>query len=231
MKDHQFLHSFWSFNQEYLLTHESDFLLDWTSLESNFEDLISKKRRLKALGQNVDSPTKENDKAEKVYILEPQKVQNYYVAITKLGMSIETAQQKIADLTLTHDQVYQLIRCFPPDEETQQLLKWKGDENQLTKEERQLCKIVKIPRGKIRVRCLMEKYDFESDFLEFYARLGKYHEPFVVFQKDKCFQLFLGTFLRVTNYMNTGTKRAEASGWPLDTMKSFENIKSGLNKN
>lgn len=76
----------------------------------------------------------------------------------------------------------------------------------------------------------MEKYDFENDFSSFYARIKMYNEPFIIFPSDIFFQNFLNTFLRVSNYLNYGTKYQEATGFNMDSMKRFDNIKSSNGK-
>ena len=106
------------------------------------------------------------------------------------------------------------------------LLSYSGDLQILTKEERWLKDVCSIPRAKIRIRCLMEKFDFESDFSSFFTRLKLYNEPFIVFVNDFFFQGFLNTSLRVSNYLNHGTKKGEAHGMNLDSIKRFDNIKA-----
>jgi hypothetical protein len=223
--DNNFLReTFWKKNETRLLIEEQKLTLNWPQLQTWFEDQAEKQRRLNgASSLLIDSLAPQK---EQFFILDKTIANNFAISIKKFKISAQQTKNLAINMRLDMDDSYQLIRCLPNDEDEKKLKDWSGDPSILTKEETWLRAIIKTPRVKIRVRCLMEKLDFENDFSQFYTRLQHYNDPFIVFQSDFFFQSFLNTFLRVSNYLNHGTKRAEACGVSLDSFKRFDNIKA-----
>ena len=51
-------------------------------------------------------------------------------------------------------------------------------------------------------------------------------EPFEFFKSNDLFKLFLHFMLRVANYLNHGSNKANAQGFTFDSLSAFENVKS-----
>lgn len=72
----------------------------------------------------------------------------------------------------------------------------------------------------------MFKKNFEAEFNDNFKKIGYLNEPIQLLKLDGRMKVFLQLILNISNFLNHGTNKANASGISLDILNTIDTFKS-----
>jgi hypothetical protein len=168
--------TFWAKKAEELMKEEPKIKLDWESLEEDFKEKEPKKAEEKAVKDKAAS------KATKEGILEDKKVNQFEIILNRFSLPKEKALDMIKSFEFSYDQAAQVMFLLPEEADCQRILEWQDDVENLNEATKFVRSLLKIPRVKVRVKCVIAKLEFLLDCKTLSTQMKEYTHPFCLLQ-------------------------------------------------
>eukprot|EP01083_Nonionella_stella_P035689 97347_1 len=203
-----------------------------------FEHLFQQKKSSKKNGKDKDNKQKgkgNKRQNEEIHLVDGKRSYNVDIGLSRFKLS----HQQIRDAILLLDESAEglnldgviKLRKYVPDAEEQELLRtFEGDATLLAHTERFFLALSHIPELNLR----MELWQFKLQFNELSAsqmeRISILRSCHDNVRHNKSFRVVLQYILAFGNYMNAGTRKGQAFGFKLNSLKQIMYAKSMDNK-
>ena len=225
LSHHQVMSSMWVYIYKQFPDIKINKILDL------YEDKIHRKK------PSASAEKKKPQSTKQTFIYDDQRKQSISIGVTKLLYINRLSWEQIVEMILKVDEKVLGLDAFvnmkvlaPLANEMELCRAYKGRVEELDVASRWVLELQKIPAFAARFDCL----EFVNGFEEQYTRLKKIVDEY----KGLCdylvdsseIQKLLRVLLDAGNIVNSGTRRGDAYGFRLESLKDFLNCKSPLKK-
>ena len=147
-----------------------------------------------------------------------------------------TAEQ-IRDAVLAMDEkmlnlarLQKLKNCCPTPEEIEVVTSYEGDVKLLGNTEKFFMALSSVPNIESRLDIWLFKLNFDEVFGEAEAKIRAVERAVDDLEKSETFKQLLRIILAIGNYLNGGTKKGQAYGFKLSTLRQLDSTKTSDNK-
>ena len=168
--------TFWVKLHDTLFAEEGSIKLDWQQLEDDFKDKEPK------AALEIEKPADKVIKTTKEGILEDKKVNQFEIILSRFELNPTQARDALISLKITYDQASQVFLLLPEEDDCNRILEWQGDESTLAVATRIVRDLLRIPRVKIRVKCIIAKHEFAMDVGSLGKQMKEYLDTFEMLQ-------------------------------------------------
>eukprot|EP00127_Corallochytrium_limacisporum_P000455 Clim_evm11s13 gene=Clim_evmTU11s13 len=220
--------SFW----EKVKEDEHEEHVNLTDLEHKFGAKAVKK--LGGGGGMEDGEAKPVEKKPtEISVIDPKKAYNLAIQLGRLKMDVGDIADKVFKMDLaflTDNIVDAFLKYAPTPEESMSLKEFVDTPQKLALADQYLLKCTQIPRYEQRLRCLEFKHKFENTIGDLLPDVQALLQACDEIKKSKKVSTTLELVLLIGNYMNSGSRNAQAVGFKLDFLTKIGNTKTTDNK-
>ena len=167
-------------------------------------------------------------KKEKMKVLDPKRSNAVGILISRLPEPkvIKSAIRDLDELVLEREQVDQIRMVLPSADEEEELNARDGADVVWDRPEAFLRMLLSVPRVGLRLRCWSIASAFEERAAELEAPIEALKHAFEELMGSEPLRVLLGLLLSYGNYMNGGTNRGQADGFPITDLMSVCGVKA-----
>lgn len=172
-------------------------------------------------------------KSDKVQLIELRRAYNCEIMLTKVKIPLPDLMNSVLaldDSALDVDQVENLIKFCPTNEEMELLKGYKGDKDNLGKCEQFFLELMKVPRVESKLRVFAFKIHFNSQVSELRQNLNIVNSASEEIRTSTKLKKIMQTILSLGNALNHGTARGSAVGFRLDSLLKLTDTRARNNK-
>ncbi|PWA59015.1 hypothetical protein CTI12_AA393350 [Artemisia annua] len=166
------------------------------------------------------------NKPEKVQLIDHRRAYNCEIMLSKVKLSLNELMDYVLaleDSGLDPDQVDNLIKFCPTQEEMETLKGYKGEKDKLGKCEQFFLELMKVPRTESKLRVFSFKMQFNAQVSDLTKNLN-------ITRSSGKLKRVMQTILSLGNALNQGTARGSAVGFRLDSLLKLTEIRGKNNR-
>ncbi|PWA70933.1 Formin-like protein 6 [Artemisia annua] len=156
------------------------------------------------------------NKPETIKLIDHRRAYNCEIMLSKVKTPLNELMEHVLaldDSAIDVEQVDNLLKFCPTEEEVKQIKGYKGDINMLGKCEQFFLELMKVPRSKDKLKVLSYKFQFSTQI-----------------RSSVKFRRIMQTILSLGNALNQGTARGAAVGFKLDSLLKLNETRARSNK-
>ena len=204
--------------------------LDDTKIKLNLDKFEEKFSQVKKEVKKKEAP-KASSKVEKKSFIDADRTRMINIVLNKIkldSLEISDAIEQYDLNVLTQDICDLLLPIMPLEAEIKEVATFNGDVLQELAVSDQFVLIISGIIGyKERVKSILFKYNYESDYDIIIEEINRVFKIFKFLKEDKNLQRLLEIMLCLGNYMNGGSFRGGAFGYTLSSLPKFADTKTG----
>ncbi|CAK9146645.1 unnamed protein product [Ilex paraguariensis] len=160
-------------------------------------------------------------KSDKVHLVDLRRAYNCEIMLSKVKIPLSDLMSSVLaldDSALDIDQVDNLIKFCPTNEEMELLKNYNGDKENLGKCEKFFVELMKVPRVESKLRVFSFKMQFGSQVSDLKNSLNLVNSASEEVRNSVKLKRIMQTILSLGNALNHGTARGSAVGFRLDSL-------------
>jgi len=200
----------------------------WSKMKSSLK--VNEKQLVSLFGRDVKAVSnkivkKSSNRNKKKQVLDAKRFQNLSILMSSLP-PISSIRNHILgmDDAISCSQVEQLLAKGPTPDDMNLLAG--EDPKALAAPERLLLILNDIPHFSTRLRCWKYIMDFDAEFQSCEKFLRNYQIASAKLLKSNTIKHVFSLILQIGNYLNGGTRKGQADGFSLDTLKKLSGVRT-----
>ncbi|CAA7407299.1 unnamed protein product [Spirodela intermedia] len=172
-------------------------------------------------------------KSEKIHLVDLRRANNCEIMLTKVKIPLSDLMISLLaldDSVLDVDQVDNLIKFCPTNEEIELLKGFSGDKENLGKCEQFFLELMNVPRVESKLRVFSFKIQFRSQVADLSKSLNTVNSASNEIRNSTKLKRIMQTILSLGNALNQGTARGSAIGFRLDSLLKLSDTRARNNK-
>ncbi|KAL2481157.1 Formin-like protein [Abeliophyllum distichum] len=172
-------------------------------------------------------------KSEKVQLIDHRRAYNCEIMLSKVKITLHDLLNSVLaleDTALDVDQVDNLIKFCPTNEEMELLKGYKGEKDKLGKCEQFFLELMQVPRIESKLRVFSFKIQFRSQVSDLRNSLNVVNSAADQIRGSAKLKRIMQTILSLGNALNQGTARGSAVGFRLDSLLKLTDTRARNNK-
>nr|VDD34327.1 unnamed protein product [Brassica oleracea] len=168
-------------------------------------------------------------KPEKIQLIDLRRANNTEIMLAKVKMPLPDMMAAVLamdDTVLDIDQIENLVKFCPTNEEMELLKNYTGDKEMLGKCEQYFLELMKVPRVESKMRVFSFKIQFSTQITEFKKSLNVVISACVEIRTSEKLKEIIQRILYLGNIMNQGTARGAAVAFKLDSLLKLNDTRA-----
>uniref|UniRef100_A0A453CJV6 Formin-like protein n=2 Tax=Aegilops tauschii subsp. strangulata TaxID=200361 RepID=A0A453CJV6_AEGTS len=203
--------------------------IDMSELETLFSTAVATNASEKGATKRGSAISK----PEIVHLVDMRRANNCEIMLTKIKMPLPDMISAILALdtsVLDNDQVENLIKFCPTNEEIEMLKNYNGNKEMLGKCEQFFLELMKVPRVESKLRVFAFRIAFSTQADELRTNLTTINDATKEVKESLKLRQIMQTILTLGNALNQGTARGSAVGFRLDSLLKLSDTRARNNK-
>ncbi|KAK8962166.1 Formin-like protein 6 [Platanthera guangdongensis] len=204
---------------------------DMSELEGLFSAAVPNSRQ--GSGDKSCGRSSLGKKSDRVQLIDLQRANNCEIMLTQVKISLTDLLNSVLaldDTVLDVDQVDNLIKFCPTNDEMELLKNFNGDKERLGKCEQYFLELMKVPRVESKLRVFSFKIQFRSQVTDLSGKLSIVDSASQEIRSSVRLKRIMQTILSLGNTINQGTARGSAIGFKLDSLLKLSDTRATNNK-
>ncbi|KAF3502195.1 hypothetical protein F2Q69_00045284 [Brassica cretica] len=168
-------------------------------------------------------------KPEIIQLIDLRRANNTEIMLAKVKMPLPDMMAAVLamdDTVLDIDQIENLVKFCPTNEEMELLKNYTGDKEMLGKCEQYFLELMKVPRVESKMRVFSFKIQFSTQITEFKKSLNVVISACVEIRTSEKLKEIIQRILYLGNIMNQGTARGAAVAFKLDSLLKLNDTRA-----
>ena len=161
--------TFWCKNRDEMKRRVKDIPIDWTYINEKYVDSV--KLFEKKVDRKVEARAREG-------IVDMTRLNQFEIILSQYKLPVDDTKRGLVDATISYDDICQISMLISDDEDNKKIIEWTGEEESLYDSVRVVREILKIPRVKNRVKCMMIKHELLLDVKKLNDQIVSYRDIF-----------------------------------------------------
>nr|GEU86394.1 hypothetical protein [Tanacetum cinerariifolium] len=173
------------------------------------------------------------NKPETIQLIDNRRASNCEIMLSKVKTPLNELMEHVLALdnsAIDVEQVDNLIKFCPTEEEMKQIKGFKGDTKMLGKCEQFFLELIKVPRSEAKLKVFSYKLQFSSQLSDLSKNLNDVLLSVEQIMSSVKLRRVMQTILSLGNALNQGTSRGQAAGFKLDSLLKLNDTRAKSNK-